>query len=198
MALNKTYFETKGRDITVPIPDTPGYVPPTPPTPPTPGDGEHPSIPTPTFSGDTTIKLYVNNSERNVLSKNLSSETSVTISIKGSVSTKTPVIVLNGDYSGYNYMYFNGKYYYIYPTLSKGGITEITAEKVDALMTYNSVIRDHTAVIARNAYTYNKYLNDHAFRTYAYKQTKTLEFPSGFNKALSWVLVAIGGTENNG
>ena len=196
MALNKTYFETKGRDVTIPIPDTPGYVPPTPPTPPTPGDGDHPTIPTPTFSGDTTIYLYVNNSERNVITKNLSSETSVTISIKGKVSTKTPVIVLNGDYSGYNYMYFNGKYYYVYPTLSSGGITEVSAEKVDALMTYDSVIRSHTAVIKRNAFTYNKYLNDAAFRTYAYKQTKTLEFPSGFNKTLSWILVSIGGGNN--
>lgn len=198
MALNNTYFESKGRDITTPIPDTPGYVPPVVPTPPSPDPGSTPSIPSPTFTGDTTITLYVNNSERNVLSKNLSSGTDVSISIKGAVDCKIPKIVLNGDYSGYNYMYFNGKYYYIYPTLSKGGLTEITAEKVDALMTYNSVIRDHTAVIARNAYNYNKYLNDHAFRTYAYKQTKTLEFPSGFNKALSWVLVAIGGTENNG
>ena len=63
-------------------------------------------------------------------------------------------------------------------------------------MTYNNIIRDHTAVIARNAYNYNKYLNDHAFRTYAYKQTKTLEFPSGFSKSLSWILVTIGGTAN--
>ena len=194
MSLNKTYFETKGKDITVPIPDTPGYVPPTPPTPPSPDPGSTPVIPSPSFSGDTTIILYRNNSERNVVSKNLSNATSIEISVKGSVSTKVPEITLNGDYSGYNYMYFNGKYYYIYPTLSKGGLTVVTAEKVDALMTYDSVIRNHTAVIARNAYNYNKYLNDPSFRTYAYKQTKTLEFPSGFNKALSWILVAIGGT----
>ena len=196
MALNNTYFETKGRVLAPPIPDTPGYVPPSPPTPPLPDPGSTPVIPSPTFTGDTTITLYVNNSERNVLTKNLTSGTDVSISIKGAVSTKVPQITLNGDYSGYNYMYFNGKYYYIYPTLSKGGLTVVTAEKVDALMTYDSVIRSHSAVIARNAFTYNKYLNDASFRTYAYKQTKTLEFPSGFNKALSWILVSIGGGSN--
>lgn len=196
MALNNTYFESNKLYEPLPIPEQPGYVPPVPPTPPDPDPGSTPVIPSPSFSGDTTITLYVNNSERNVVTKNLSNPTNINISIKDRVSTKTPHIVLNGDYDGYNYMYFNGKYYFIFPTLSKGGITEIDAEKVDGLMTYDAVIRSHTAVIERNAYTYNKYLNDSSFRTYAYKQTKTLEFPSGFNKALQWVLVAIGGTSN--
>ena len=199
MSLNNTYFETKGRDITNPIPEQPGYVPPIVPTPPTPGSGSTPVIPLPTFTGDTVITLYVNNSERNVMDKVLTNATAMTITIKEPVSTKLPVIVLNGDYSDFNYMLFNGKYYYVYATLSPAGMTTISAEKVDGLMTYASVIRDHTAVISRNANVYNKYLPDKAFKTYAYKQTKTLEFPSGFNKSLSWLLVTVGGSvQQNG
>lgn len=199
MSLNNTYFETKGRDITNPIPEQPSYIPPIVPIPPTPGSGSTPVIPLPTFTGDTVITLYVNNSERNVMDKVLTNATSITISIKEPISTKLPVIVLKGNYKDFNYMYFNGKYYYVYATLSPAGLTTITAEKVDGLMTYASVIRDHTAVIARNANVYNKYLPDKAFKTYAYKQTKTLEFPLGFNKSLSWILVTVGGSvQQNG
>lgn len=196
MSLNNTYFETKGKDVTLPIPEEPIYIPPNPPIPPSPTPGSIPVIPIPTFVGDTTIKLYVNTSERNVLTKNLINETSINISTKEPISTKYPHIELEGLYEDFNYMFFNGKYYFIYPTISNAGITIIDAEKVDSLMTYDRQIRDHSAVIARNANVYNKYLPDKAFKTYAYKQTKTLEFPSGFNKSLSWVLVTVGGSSN--
>lgn len=196
MPLHNTYFESNKIYEPLPIPEQPGYIPPVPPIPPTPEPGSVPDIPSPTFVGDTTITLYINNSERNVLTKNLSNSINIDIKIKEEVSTKRPRIVLNGNYSGYNYMYFLGKYYFIYPTVSSGGLTVIEAEKVDALTTYDRQIRDHTAVISRNANVYNRYLNDKSFKTYAYKQTRTLEFPSGFNKSLTWALVTLGGEAN--
>ena len=85
MALNNTYFETKGRDITTPIPDTPGYVPPSPPSPPSPDPGSVPSITPPVFSGNTSVALYVNSSEKNRVDKVLSSVFSDTIVIKDNV-----------------------------------------------------------------------------------------------------------------
>ena len=94
-------------------------------------------------------------------------------------------------------MYMKNKYYYVDCTLLPGNITEVKG-KVDVLMTYDAAIRSHTAVIARNANKYNKYLNDTSFKTYAYKNTRTLKFPTGFNKTLNWLLVAIGGTSSGG
>lgn len=192
MALNSTYFEPKKVYEPLPVPETPGYTPPTPPTPPTPSDGDVPVIPRPTFTGDTTITLYVNGSENIMLDKVLSNDNSKTISVKEPISLITPKILLNGDYTSYNYMYMLGRYYFVYPTMLPGGITQIDA-KCDVLMTYKNEIRSHTAVIERNAQVYNKYLNDVSFKTYAYKNTRTLKFPTGFSKTLNWILVTIGG-----
>ena len=60
MSLNNTYFETHGKDVTVPIPDTPGYTPPSPPTPPTPGSGSEPIIPRPSHDGTVSVTFYKN------------------------------------------------------------------------------------------------------------------------------------------
>ena len=197
MALNNTYFETKGRDITTPIPDTPGYVPPSPPTPPSPDPGSVPSIAPPTFSGNTSITLYVNSSEKNRVDKVLSSVFSDTIVVKDNVDIVRPVIILNTstDLTGCNYMQLDDRYYYVTVHMLPGGGRYEIMGVSDPLMTFKNQIRSQTALIKRNENYYNRYLNDERIKLNAYEQVKTLKFSAGFSKTMQYYLVTIGGDE---
>lgn len=195
MSLNTTYFETKGRDITTPIPDTPSYTPPSPPTPPTPGGGSVPSIPSTTFDGSVVCELYYNSSENNKLDKTLTSVLSTTVMFKDKTDLINPYVILDTstDLTNCNYMKLNDKYYFISSIeCLPGGLFGVTGH-VDVLMTYRDQIRNQTGLIKRNLNQYNRFLHDERIQLNAYKQTKTLKFSSGFSKTLNYYLVAIGG-----
>ena len=118
MSLNNTYFETKGRDVTTPIPETPSYVYPDVPTPQTPIPGSIPSINRPTFTGSsTTVTLYNCTAENNILDKSsyLTSILSADITIKDQCDLIDPIIYLNTSTSiiNCNYMQAFGRYYFI-------------------------------------------------------------------------------------
>ena len=195
MALNTTYFETKGRDVTLPIPDTPGYIPPAPPTPPTPGSGSVPYIAPTSFDGTVTCDIYVNSSENNRLDKNLTSILSTTVMFKEDTDLINPYIVIESatDLTGCNYMQLGSKYYFIKSiTCLPGNMYGINGH-VDVLMTYRDQIRQQTGLISRNLNNYNRFLNDDRVKLFAYEQVKTLKFSSGFSKTMQYYLVTIGG-----
>lgn len=196
MSLRNTYFESNKIYEPLPIPEQPGYVPPSPPVPPVPEPGDTPVNNPPTYTSNVTCILYKNSDEPNKVSKSLSDAQQISIAIKDDLDVQHPVFTLSGNYSDFNYMYLKDKYYYVDCALLPGNLTEVIG-KVDVLMTYNDQIRSHTAVIERNANVYNKYLNDVSFKTYAYKNTRTLKFPSGFSKTLNWLLITIGGASSN-
>lgn len=194
MALNNTYFESKGRDITNPIPDTPGYVPPDVPTPPSPDPGSTPTIPRPTFSGNVSVTFYNNESEPNRLSKVLTSVLSESILIKEACSIFTPVIYINtsSDLTSVNYMKMGDRYYFAKVSMLPGNLYMIEG-KSDPLMTFGDQIRNNTALLARSQSMYNRYLPDNKVKLNAYEQVKILEFSSGFSKTQNYYLITIGG-----
>lgn len=196
MSLSKTYYESKGRDITTPIPETPGYIPPTPPTPPTPGSGSEPVIPRPSFSGSVDCILYVNSSENNALDKSLSSVFTDTLVFKEAVDMREPVIILetSTDISHINYMKLNNRFYFAHAECITGGRFKIKGH-VDVLTTFKDEIRNNTGIIRRNIGSYNRYLADERVKLNAYEQVKTLVFSSGFSKTMQYYLVAIGGED---
>lgn len=197
MSLNRTYFETKGRDISVPIPDTPGYVPPSPPSPPSPDPGSIPSITPPVFSGNTPVVLYINSSERNRIDKNITSVFSDTIIIKDSTDILRPEIILNtsSDITDINYMKLGDRYYYAHVNMLPGGGRYKVTGETDPLMTFKNSIRSQVAIIKRNQNSYNRFLSDERIKLNAYEQVKTLKFSSGFSKTMQYYLVTIGGAE---
>lgn len=194
MALNKTYFESKGRDVSVPIPDSPGYTPPSPPTPPTPGSGTTPVIPRPTFSGSTSVTFYNNSSDNNVLNKSISSTTSATVVFKEDVDLIEPVLILqNNSYiQASNYMQMLGRYYYITSIeCMPGNLLKVKAS-VDVLMSYRDQIRANSAIITRNANNVNTYLPDSKMRITSYTTVNTIQASAGFSNSLKYYLLAIG------
>lgn len=198
MSLNRTYFETKGRDISTPIPDTPSYVPPSPPTPPSPDPGNVPSITPPSFTGSTSIELYVNSSERNRVDKALTSVYTGSVVLKDNVDILNPEIkefTTNANLPDCNYMKLGDRYYYAHVQMLPGGNRYKIVGETDPLMTFKDEIRNQTGLIRRNQNFYNRYLNDERVKLNAYEQVKTLMFPSGFSKTMQYYLVTIGGAE---
>lgn len=198
MSLQRSYFESKGRDITTPIPENPSYIPPTPPTPPTPGSGSEPSIPATTFDGTVTCNIFVNSSENNKLDKDLTSKVSTTVMYKEDTDLINPYIIIDTstDITGCNYMQLGDKYYFIRSIeCLPGGLYGINGH-VDVLMTYRDQIRMQTGLVGRNSDQYNRFLRDDRVKLNAYEQVKTLKFSGGFSKALNYYLVAIGGASS--
>lgn len=190
MALNKTYFESKGRDVTTPIPETPGYTPPVVPTPQQPVPGTQPVIPTPAHSGTVTVTFYDNASDNNVLNKSLTQLSEKTISVKGDMNLVRPELYINGTIDC-NYMQMLGRYYYITCTALPGGRTKING-KSDGLMSFKSQIKNQTAIIDRNSSNYNTYLPDPERKITAYKTSHALKFSGSFSKTLYHYLLTTG------
>lgn len=194
MALNNTYFESNKVYEPLPIPESPGYVPPSPPVPPTPGSGSTPVIPRPTFSGSTSVTFYTNSSDNNVLNKSISSTTSATVVFKENVDLIEPVLILqNNSYiQASNYMQMLGRYYYITSIeCMPGNLLKVNA-RVDVLMSYRDQIKANSAIITRNANNVNTYIPDSKMKITSYTTVNTIQASAGFSNSLKYYLLAIG------
>lgn len=197
MSLNNTYFESNKIYEPLPIPETPGYIPPSPPTPPTPGSGSEPVIPRPSFSGNIPVVIYNNSSENNAVNKNLASVYSCTITVKDELSIFTPSfdITTSTDLTGCNYAKVGDRYYFARITLLSGDLYRIECN-CDRLMTFADQLKLQTGLIGRNLNQYNRFLPDNRVKLNSYESVKTLEFSGGFSKDLKYYLIAIGGDNN--
>lgn len=119
------------------------------------------------------IILYKNLSNSNVVSKDIEQITSVTGTLRNGTSIIDPVIVFEANDPGFhantvNYLYIEefSRYYYITNIISVNHtIWEIHCH-VDVLMSYQEIIKDQIAIVARQEKTYNLYLDDGIFMTY--------------------------------
>lgn len=202
MSLQRSYFETKGRDVTTPIPEEPGYTPPIVPTPQEPIPGSVPNIPRPSFSGtSTTVVLYNCTAEDRVVNKAsyLTQIWSGDITVKDQCDLIDPVIYVNSGSNiiNCNYMMAFGRYYFIREkTLIKGNLYAIHAHE-DVLYTFNTQIRTQEGVIARQENKYNLYLDDEKYKVTGQVVERTLRFSrSPLTKTLQYVLLTTGGRAN--
>lgn len=195
MTLNNTYFETHGKDVTVPIPDTPGYTPPVPPTPPTPGSGSEPVIPRPSHVGAVSVTFYKNNSDYNCVNKSLTTITTASLVVKDDLDMINPSFLIEGLNASLPsdglYMEMEGRYYFCKYTCLPGNLLKINGH-VDVLMSHRSGIKSNSAILARNANNINPYIKDNQQVVTSYNTVHTLPFSSGFSKTLNYYLLAIG------
>lgn len=131
-----------------------------------------------------TIHLMTNNSDDNVLSKNLTTLATFNGTLKDTTSILTPSVKIEGSIpTNCNYMYipdFN-RYYFIDNISSiVTNIFEISGH-VDVLKTYENEIRGCTGIIARQQSAWNLYVDDGAFKTYQNEIIKVSTFPNGFD-----------------
>ncbi len=133
-----------------------------------------------------SIDLIQNNSDKNVVSKDLTTLLSVSGVLKNETSIIDPVIMIECDLSGLtnaNYIHIPvfGRYYYINNIRSiRNGLVEFTCH-VDVLQSFASDIKANTGIVRRQENAWNLYLNDGSFKVYQNPMVLTREFPTGFN-----------------
>lgn len=197
MALNNTYFESKGRDVTTPIPIEPPYVPPIVPTPPVPEAGSVPDIPQPTFTGNVNVKLFINSCDPEMVNKDnyLTEVYDTTIIIKDSCSVVTPSIILdaNVDLTPCNYMKMGSFFYYINADKMPGGNRFKVIGKRDALTSFKNDILMLDCIIDKQQYENNMYINDGSYIVEEREAVQIVNFDRGFEDSGRFILIAAGG-----
>ena len=197
MALNNTYFESNGRDVTTPIPVDPPYVPPVVPTPPQPDPGSVPVVPVPTFSGNVSCTLYINQCDPEMINKDdyLSEVYDTTITIKDVCSMTDPVVILDSDTNllSCNYMKLGAYYYFITVEALPGGSRYRIVGKRDPLTSFKNEILMLDVIVDKNQYESNMYIDDGSFLIESRENIQLLNFSGGFNDTGSYILIAAGG-----
>lgn len=130
-----------------------------------------------------TINLMTNLSDENVLSKNLTTLSTVTGTLRDRCSILNPIILIEGALpTNCNYFQIEefNRYYYIKDVVSvRNNLFEISGH-VDVLKTYESQIRACTGIVLRQKEKYNLYLDDGVFKTYQNPTFRLEVFDSGF------------------
>lgn len=132
------------------------------------------------------ITLYVNNSDRNEVSKNLTAVKVLSGTLREDCSIINPVFKIEGltavELRRINYCYIPDfdRYYFINNVVLKGKLTEIDCH-VDVLMSFSGSIRQQKAVIARQQSLYDLYLQDGVFKTDSDPHYQIKQFPYGFS-----------------
>ena len=119
------------------------------------------------------INLYANTSPVNKVDKNISLVLSTTGVLRDGVTISDPVVLLEvatpaNVISSANYAYVPelGRYYYITGVASDASGLWIVSMHVDVLMSFKEQIRNQYAIVARQEYIYNMYLDDGWFMAY--------------------------------
>lgn len=118
------------------------------------------------------LNLFQNNSDKNVVWKQITTKANMTGTLREGCSIIDPVIRVEGisasdiPYINYFEIVEFGRYYYITDIILVGKFYEIHGH-IDVLMTYKDQIKNIPAVIARQESINNVMLEDGCIKTYA-------------------------------
>lgn len=146
-----------------------------------------------------TIKFYRNWSDTRLVSKNIEEATTLNGTLRNRCSVTDPVFAVeSADPPTVNYMYvpeFN-RYYYITSIESiNNGLWSISGH-VDVLMSYANQIRAQKAVIARQQYKYNLYLDDDRLLVTCKRSFSTKAFPNTLPTGGKQICLILAGSPN--
>lgn len=143
------------------------------------------------------VRLYKNNSPKNVLNKNITDLLTISnVNIKDDNNINNITLIFNGNITNiadYNYLHlqvFNRYYFITDKKILRNNIYEIECE-IDLLMTYKDEIKACTGIVKRQQNEYNLDLNDGSLKVYQNPHIITKPFPSGFTGS-SYVLAVAG------
>lgn len=147
-----------------------------------------------------TISLHKTTSPANSLTKGMTDVYSFTGTLKEGSSLVDPVVMVehSGAITGVNYAHISdfGRYYFIKDIRNVyNNMWEISLHS-DALSSFASEIRSCQAVVAKNEYRFNLYLNDNNYRCYQDPLFVQKAFPNGFNPANFSYVIAIAGNKD--
>lgn len=141
-----------------------------------------------------TIKLFNNTSPANYVTKQLTEVTTLSGNLLEPSSIIEPTIVIERNSPvGFNYFQipdFN-RYYFLTGVSSDSRNLVSIAGHCDVLMSYANQIKASDAIVRRNEYLFNLYLDDGIFKAYQNTKHKQIMFPNEFND-FSYVLALAG------
>lgn len=153
-----------------------------------------------------TVIIYRNLSEGNVVDKNISEIVQVNGTLRSGTSVLNPSITFESSSVGIisaNYIYIVEweRYYFVNEiTNIRNNLWSFSCH-VDVLMTYRNIIRQQSAIIARQEFLYNLYLDDDKFLVNAPRMIVTKAFPGRVPAgnsagANSFILTLAGGADS--
>ena len=127
-----------------------------------------------------SVNLYINSSDVNHLNKNISLQATASCDFKAPIDVENPVIYINAGagYDNVNYLYIPefGRYYFA--KCIGGTSNTLTFECVsDPLMSFKTGILNSPAVVSRNPWHYDKYINDSRLPIESRSYRSTYKFP---------------------
>ena len=132
-----------------------------------------------------TIDIKYSQSEPNRLTKQVKHVKRLEGTLRANSTVINPSIMVEGDLtevSNANYLTiyeFRRNYFITNFESVRNGIFIINAH-VDVLSTFATDIKANTAIVKRQANTFNLYLDDGAFKVYQNPIVETFKFPQGF------------------
>lgn len=200
------FFSFKDRKyVPQPIPDSPGYHPPTPPTPPTAEDGSTPSITRKPFSGGTTIEFYTCTDEVNKISKTFSNKVSMTGVFKQDVDLIRPVLIVRptSPIADHNYFRMYDRNYHVTSCVLATGGNYIISGQIDVLSTYATGIKSLDVIADKTQQSVYavKDIDDESHVNAAGLNRQLVQFDvvegNAFTDYPNLILITIGGEETN-
>lgn len=144
------------------------------------------------------IKLYVNKSSNNTVTKELTKETELNIVLKDDTIIENPIIILRKTelvetaLHDFNYCYIPkfDRYYYIESRESMNATTWRLQCRVDVLMSFKDEIKKLKAIIERSSKWFNTYIPDDSYSIENDTRVQTVSFPNGFTTDTMLLVVA--------
>lgn len=143
------------------------------------------------------IILYVNNSEKNKIGKNLTNDFSISGTLRDATNIINPVILIElNEIGNYNYCYifsFNRYYFITDITVIRTGLYAISL-MVDVLESFKTDIKNLSVILLNTQNVgVNNYLPSPVFRNNVKAKTDIINFPSGLNDTGEFILITAGG-----
>lgn len=143
------------------------------------------------------LTLYINNSEKNKIGKNLTNDFSLSGSLRDATNIVNPVILIEiNEISNYNYCYISDfkRYYFITDiTVIRTGLFAISL-MVDVLESFKNDIKNLSVILLNTQNVgLNNYLPSQVFRNNVKSKTDIINFPSGLNDSGEFILITAGG-----
>lgn len=151
-----------------------------------------------------TITLMSNSSPTINVNKNITTLSTLTGSLRDSMSVIEPVVIIEADdsniniLSSCNYFYIAEfkRYYFVKNITSiRDNLWQIEGH-CDVLSSWKSQLLANNGVVRRQENRWNLYLDDGVFKSYQDPLIKTISFPSGFNTQ-EYVLAIAGASDDN-
>lgn len=144
------------------------------------------------------VKLYDNASSDEMVNKSLTELATANAEPYNEIDIINPTLILSDmpisqlDKCNYCYVEELERFYFCTPTLGNNGIYVLMCT-VDPLTSFADEILDLYAIVDKNEYEINPYLNDGSYITEEREKIEVLNFSTGFNDTGRYILITAGG-----